>query len=56
VAEAVAEVRDERNPWRLRSNPRVLKRAVFGYPPKRQKHRNWPQPTRQPADLVVVVK
>lgn len=55
-AEAVAEVRDERNPLRLRSNPRVLKRAVLGYPPKRRMHTNWPQPTKLPVDAVKMVK
>lgn len=54
--EAIAEVMEERNPRRLRANPRVLKRAVLRYPPKRQKHSNWPQPTRLPADAVVIVK
>ena len=56
LAEAVAEVLDERNPRRLRSNPRVLKRAVLGYPPKRKIHDNWPQPTKLPADAVMIVK
>ena len=42
MAEAVGEVLEEHNPRRLRSNPRVLKRAVLGYPPKRKKHQNWP--------------
>lgn len=56
LAEAVAEVLDERNPLRLRSNPRVLKRAVLGYPPKRKMHDNWPQPTKLPVDAVMIVK
>lgn len=56
MAEAIAEVLEERNPHRLRANPRVLKHAVLRYPPKRQKHDNWPQPTKLPADAVVILK
>ncbi len=54
--EAIAEVLAEPNPRRLRSNPRVLKRAVLRYPPKRAKHMNWPQPTKFPEAAVAVVK
>lgn len=56
MAEAIAEVLEEPNPRRLRANPRVLKRAVLRYPPKRQKHGDWPQPTKLPADAVVIIK
>ena len=56
IAEAIAEVLQERNPLRLRANPRVLKRAVLRYPPKREKHDHWPQPTKWPADAVRVIK
>ena len=56
VLEAIAEVREEHNPLRLRSNPRVLKRAVLRYPPKRKKHENWPQPTKWTAQAVSVLK
>jgi hypothetical protein len=57
VAEAVAEVLEEqRNPLRLRANPRVLKRAVPRYPPKRRRHANWPQPTKPPSPALVVIK
>jgi hypothetical protein len=56
LSEAVAEVLEERNPSRLRANPRVLKRAVLGYPPKRKNHQNWPQPTKMPATAVAIVK
>ena len=56
MAEALREVLEERNPYRLRANPRVLKRAVLRYPPKRKKHHNWPQPTKRPADAVQIVK
>jgi hypothetical protein len=49
-------VLDEPNPRRLRSNPRVLKRAVLNYPPKRKKHDNWPQPTKWPSAAVLVAK
>jgi len=57
VSEVIAEVLQEaRNPPRLRANPRVLKRAVLAYPPKRRKHNNWPQPTKRPAEAVRVSK
>lgn len=57
MAEAVAEVLEEqRNPIRLRANPRVLKRAVPRYPPKRMKHLNWPQPTKPASTVVMVLK
>lgn len=56
LTEAVTEVRQERNPLRLRANPRVLKRAVLSFPPKRRKHDHWPQPTKFPADAVLIVK
>ena len=52
----IAEVLQERNPLRLRSNPRVLKRAVPAYPPKRRKHANWPQPKKWPEEAVYVLK
>lgn len=55
LAEAAAEVLEDQNPLRLRANPRVLKRAVLGYPPKRRKHANWPQPTKFPLEAVRVV-
>ena len=56
MGEAVAEILSERNAARLRSCPRVLKRAVRNYPPKRTKHENWPQPTKQPIDAIVILK
>ena len=56
LTEAVGEVLTERNPRRLRANPRVLKRAVLSYPPKRRKHDGWPQPTKFPAEAVLVAK
>ena len=56
MSEIIAEVLQDRNPLRLRSNPRVLKRAVPAYPPKRQKHKNWPQPTKWPEEAVCVAK
>ena len=55
LAEAAAEVLEDPNPLRLRANPRVLKRAVPRYPPKRRKHANWPQPTKLPLEAVRVV-
>ena len=48
------EILEERNRPRLRANPRVLKRAVLRYPPKRRKHANWPQPTKWPWEAVQV--
>ncbi len=52
----MAEILEERSPLRLRSNPRVLKRSVLSYPPKRRKYHNWPQPTKSPANAVAVIK
>ncbi|MBB4710760.1 hypothetical protein BJ965_000642 [Streptomyces luteogriseus] len=37
---------------RRRSNPRVVKRKMSNYKLKRIPHRNWPQPTRDPAEAV----
>lgn len=37
---------------RLRSNPRVVKRKMSNYKLKRTQHRDWPQPTRDPAEAV----
>lgn len=56
MREAITEVLEERNELRLRANPRVLKRSVLRYPPKRKKHENWPQPNLGPAEAVVVLK
>ncbi len=42
MAETICEILAEHNPRRLRSNPRVLKRATLYYPPKRSKHHRWP--------------
>ena len=53
--DAIAEILSERNPQRLRSNPRVVKRAVTYYPPKRAKHRHWPQPTKRPIDAITIL-
>jgi len=55
LAEAAAEVLEDQNPLRLRANPRVLKRAVLNYPPKRRRHANWPQPTKVPLEAIRVV-
>jgi len=49
-------VGQEQSKPRLRANPRVLKRAVTYYPPKRAKHANWPQPTKQPSETIVILK
>lgn len=56
MAEAISEVLSDPNPARHRANPRVLKRAVTYYPPKRNKHENWPQPTKSPAQAVNILK
>jgi len=56
LTEVVVEVLEERNPHRLRANPRVLKRAVLRDPPKRKQHHPWPQPTKRPAEAVAIVK
>jgi len=37
---------------RLRSNPRVVKRKMSGFALKRARHRDWPQPTRAPAEAI----
>jgi hypothetical protein len=42
-------------PRRLRANPRVVKRKMSNFGVKRARHRDWPQPTRQPAEAVVVI-
>ena len=55
LAEATAEILEDHNPSRLRANPRVLKRAVLGYPPKRRRHALWPQPTKAPIAAVCVI-
>ena len=37
---------------RRRSNPRVVKRKMSNFALKRSGHRNWPQPTRDPAEAI----
>jgi len=37
---------------RRRSNPRVVKRKMSSFGLKRTVHREWPRPTRDPADAV----
>ena len=39
---------------RPRANPRVVKRKYTKWHVKRDKHRNWPQPDRGPAEAVVI--
>ncbi|BAS28018.1 hypothetical protein LIP_2177 [Limnochorda pilosa] len=56
VREAIAEVPEERDELRPRASPRVLKRAVLRYPPKRRKHENWPRTTQRPAEAAYVLK
>jgi hypothetical protein len=56
MAEAIEEILEERNPARLRCYPRVLKRAVPRYPPKRARHSPWPQPMKWGPEAVTVVK
>jgi len=40
---------------RPRSNPRVVKRKMSGLALKRSRHRDWPQPTREPQKAVEVI-
>lgn len=40
---------------RLRAAPRVVKRKMSNYGVKRPGHAGWPQPTRHPAEAVVVL-
>ena len=56
ITEAIDEIGQERNQPRLRANPRVLKRAVTYYPPKRAKHAYWPQPTKHPDQAIFILK
>jgi hypothetical protein len=39
----------------LRSAPRVVKRKMSSYAVKRAEHRDWPRPTRRPADAVRIL-
>ncbi|MGW7673778.1 hypothetical protein ACWGJX_42900 [Streptomyces sp. NPDC054775] len=39
---------------RRRSNPRVVKRKMSNFGVKRLDHRNWPRPTRDPAEAVTI--
>jgi hypothetical protein len=48
--------RQRSNPRRQRSGPRVLERAILAYPPKRERHENWPQPAKWPSAAIRVVK
>lgn len=41
---------------RLRAAARVVKRKMSNYGVKRAEHRSWPQPTRSPAQAVVVLR
>jgi len=52
LAEIVRELLPHR---RLRAAPRVVKRKMSNYNVKRAAHRDWPRPTRAPADVVVVL-
>ncbi len=38
-----------------RSNPRVVKRKMSNFDKKREKHRNWPQPTKPFSEAVVML-
>lgn len=53
LLEEVAEQRNE--PRRDRINPRVIKRKMSNWPKKRQKHRDFPQPTMKFAQSVVML-
>jgi hypothetical protein len=39
---------------RLRSQPRVVKRKMSNFGVKKGAHRHWPQPTKPPAQAVVI--
>ncbi|NNN36160.1 hypothetical protein HLK59_38530 [Streptomyces sp. S3(2020)] len=41
-------------PWRLRAQPRVVKRKMSNYQLKRAGHHTWPQPTRPPTEAVTI--
>ena len=54
--QAIAEILAERlRSRRLRTNPRVIKRKMSKWPVKHPEHRNWPGPTRPPADTITVL-
>ncbi|MDZ7800780.1 MAG: hypothetical protein U5K81_08335 [Trueperaceae bacterium] len=55
IREAIHEILSAPNPARLRSCPRVVKRAVTYDPPKRAKHGGWPQPTKTPSEAVIIL-
>lgn len=52
IAEICRELLPRR---RLRSAPRVVKRKMSNFGVKRAEHRNWPQPTRTPAQAVRIL-
>jgi len=53
---AIAEINDELvRSRRLRAAARVVKRKMSGYAVKRTDHRDWPQPTKTPAQAVRVL-
>jgi Insertion element 4 transposase N-terminal/Transposase DDE domain len=52
IAEIGEEVLPER---RDRINPRVIKRKMSNWPKKRPEHRNYPQPTKQFRDAIVML-
>ncbi len=39
---------------RLRAAPRAVKRKMSNYAVKRAQHRNWPRPSVQPENAVVI--
>jgi hypothetical protein len=51
------EVSQERlEPRRDRVNPRVIKRKLSYWPKKREKHRNYPQPTKKFRNAIVILE
>lgn len=56
LAATIAEISRELVPHRrLRAAPRVVKRKMSNYGVKHAKHRDWPRPTRHPAEAVRVL-
>jgi hypothetical protein len=54
--QAITEILAERlQPRRLRTNPRVIKRKMSNWAVKRPEHRNWPRPTKPPADTITIL-
>lgn len=56
LAATISEICRELVPRRrLRAAPRVVKRKMSNYGVKRPEHRQWPRPTRHPADAIHIL-